>query len=208
MKKLVFASVLLLAIVGAGIQHTVAGEETAAGEPFTEEQIEELQSMTKVIPLSDGEMVIEKKPVAKPDYIYLDELPMSKDMQRWCQEKCKQYKVAYSFFLAFIGTESSYGTDTGNSENVIGPMQISRCNWNRYKELDVFNDYDNVEIGIRMLSELLQEYANTDMIIMGYKAGENRMLEMVAQGQRLEVCDTVAEIANYWEIKIEEAKND
>lgn len=208
MKKLVLAAFLLLGIIGAGIQHTVAQEESAAGEAFTQEQIEELESMTQILPAVKGEMVIEKKPVAKPEYIYLDELPMSRDMQRWSQEKCKQYKVAYSFFLAFIGTESSYGTDTGNSSEVIGPMQISRCNWNKYKELDVFNDYDNVEIGIRMISELLQEYANTDMIIMGYKAGENRMLEMVAQGQRLGVCDTVVEIANYWEEKIEEARNE
>lgn len=200
---------MILIIFAVWRTNSIQVEDTKpASEPFSQEQIEELQSMTKVIKTDDGEMVIEKKETAKPEYIYLEELPMSIEMQRYCQEKCKQYKVAYSFFLAFIGTESTYGTDTGTSENVVGPMQINKCNWNRYKELDVYNDYDNIEIGIRMLSELLQEYASADMVIMGYKAGENKMLEMVADRERLEVCDTVVDLANYWEEKIQEASND
>lgn len=186
----------------------IEAPEPVSGEPFTEEQIQELQLEVVIVKDQECTMVIERKEAPKPEYIYIEEIPMSEDLQRFCQERCKQYKVGYAFFLAMLESESDFGTNLGNRENIKGPMQINKCNWNRYPELDVDSEYDNYEIGIRMMAELLQKYQSADKTIMGYKAGESKMLEMVENGERLLICDTLVERANYWEGKIEEVKNE
>lgn len=200
---------IISAIIGAilGISAALYGYEQRQPIPvveeFTQEQIEMYESLTVLNPPMDTkERHSEIVPIAEEVYIIREEIPFTEDLQRWCQEKCKQYKISYSLFLAIVESECSfqwYG-DTEDGYGIsTGYMQIRKCNWNRYDGLDVHDPYDNLEIGIRMLSELKEKYMSTDKIVMAYKGGETAMLGWAEHGIRLDICDTIEDRMIYWE---------
>lgn len=183
--------------------------EVTSGEPFTEEQILAYQAEVN-IPRQTTKTKSNSKeeyttivPVSKPTYVYLD-IPLSEDLQKFAQEKCRYYKIGYAFFLAMCESESSFIWP--NTTDNIGYMQINLVNEDRYPELNIYEEYDNLEVGIRMMAELKDAYMSFDEIIMGYKGGEASMLEWVAEGYRLSICDQILERTNYYQELIEEVK--
>lgn len=84
-------------------------------------------------------------------------------------------------------------------------MQINRPNWNRY-DLDASFAYDNLEIGIRMMSELIQKYEEVDAVIMAYKGGEGKANKWIEEGFRLSACDTIVDRTMYWQEIIDKNK--
>ena len=107
-----------------------------------------------------------------------------------------------------LESESSFVTDAqGDSGKSVGLMQINKPNWDRYG-LNAFVPEDNIEIGIRMMSEYIEKYQEFDMVVMCYKAGEGKALELRKQGIRLSACDSVAENAIWWEMQMEESRGE
>lgn len=205
-------SITILSIFGILSLGSGPSKEIESGEPFTETQIQMLQSEVNI--------PREKKPIVKkaevvvtetvvPDitctYVYLDEIPWDEDMQEFCQERCRFYKIGYAFFLAMAESESSFRWPS--TEDNIGFMQINKVNINRYPELDVYDPYDNLEAGIRIMAELKNDYMSFDQIIMGYKGGESAMLEWVGEDFRLPICDQILERTNYYQQLIDEEKS-
>lgn len=180
-------------------KHTDEPTQTQ-GEPFTAEQIAMYES--EIIWEDETTTLVMEHKHAEPEAVVLD-IPLSADLQKWCQEKCRQYGVSYSFFLAICESESTFGLNkVGDSGKSIGLMQIRQCNWNRYDGLDVNDDYDNAEIGIRMLGELVQKYQEADQVIMAYKGGETAMQGWVAEGYKLDCCDILTDRMMYWQERI------
>lgn len=190
-------------------------KETAEpGEPFSEEQIKMLQDEVVFPEITEEDPIVMKgkkedyshiEPIKEPTYIYLEEIPMSQFEQEFCQGMCRKYKVSYSLFLAMIESESTFGQFTEGG-GAIGPMQIHPVNASKYEELDVYDRLDNIEIGIRMMGELMEKYQSADKVIMAYKGGESAMLEWVEQGIRLECCDVLEGKAIYYEQRIMEER--
>lgn len=194
-------SILLCSALGISAAMYHQKTEVPKAEEFSQEQIEMFESMVTFNPVAEVKREVTIVPIEET-YIIRDEIPLSEDLQKWCQDKCRQYKLSYSFFLAIINSESSficYGDTIDGSGISTGYMQIRKCNWDRYDDLDVHDPYDNIEIGIRMLSELKEKYMSTDKIIMAYKGGETAMLNWVEQGIRLDICDVIEDEMNYWE---------
>lgn len=136
---------------------------------------------------------------ATEDYKAYDEIPLDEDIQVLMQKLCKEYHVGFAFALAIMESESSFRPNvTGDGGKSIGYMQINRPNWYRYDK-DAHEVEENVEIGIRILSELIEKYEECDKVVMAYKGGESFMLSYVEQGKRLDACDTIAQRAMYWQ---------
>lgn len=193
--KIVIALLTMYFIATFNVPHHTEEIHHDPQEPFTQEQI--LMYQSEVIFSKNETMIIEHKH-EEPSWIVTDVIPLSEDLQIFCQEKCKEYGVAYSFFLAMVESESSFQDVIGDSGLSYGRMQIRKCNWDRYDGLDAHNELDNLEIGIRMLGELVQKYQEADKVIMAYKGGETAMLGWVEEGFRLPICDELETRAMYW----------
>lgn len=197
---------MLLCLALFGIKYIC----TEAAEPqirtkiiyLTPEEMANRPLMSKVVEKTEKiEAVVEDKTVCtiKDEFKVYDEIPLDAELQIYTQELCKEYKVGYAFFLAMCESESSFISEArGDSNRSLGYMQINKPNWERYG-LDASMIYDNFEIGIRMMSELIDKYGEFDAVVMAYKGGESFADEWLAQGKRLDSCDTLAERTNYWQ---------
>ena len=139
-----------------------------------------------------------------PKYVVNVNVPLSAELQIHAQQVCDRYDVGYAFFLAMCESESSFKPEAlGDSGASRGLMQINKCNWEKYG-LDASMVYDNIEIGIRMMAELIEKYEAFDHIVMAYKGGESFADEWIAQERRLDCCDTLADRVEYWQNIIDE----
>lgn len=198
----------LILLVGIYAILKVSSKPTYHYEPIklTEEEMNARPVMADIhIQETDPEVgmcVIEAAEL--PKYTFYDFIPLSEDMQIHCQELCEKYHVGFAFFLAMLESESSFNADAhGDSSNSIGLMQINKPNWDRY-DLNASIPKDNVEIGIRMMSEYIIKYQEVDMVVMAYKGGESAMLKWVEEGTRLKACDDIVNSAMWWQERLDE----
>lgn len=138
--------------------------------------------------------------VEEKTYKYYEDIPLSQVYQEWMQECCDKFHVGFAFALAIMESESSFDvyTKPGDGNKSLGAMQINKPNWYRYG-FDAHFPADNIYIGVRMLSELIEKYQECDMVVMAYKGGESFAEEWVAQGKRLEACDVIVDRTMYWQ---------
>lgn len=170
-------------------------EEEMKQRPLMPKEEEPIENVNVAV----GEPLTEYTPTYKV-------IPLPDDLQIFAQEKCKEYEVSFTFFLAMLESESSFNKEAkGDSGNSVGYMQINKVNWDRYG-LNAFMPQDNIEIGIRMMSEYIKAYDDIDMVIMCYKAGEHRANELRDQNIRLSACDTVLEAMAWWEEALNRAE--
>ena len=190
-------------------------EDTKETIYLTEEEMEARPIMVSSINIvgepevhdTETEAAELEEEVEEDPYHPYDFIPMDDELQVHCQMLCDTYDVGFAFFLAMVESESAFSLECyGDSGNSIGPCQINRPNWYRY-DLNAHVPADNVEIGIRMLSELIIKYQDTDKVIMGYKGGEDAMLKWVKEGTRLSACDEVANATIWWQERLDEWEN-
>lgn len=192
------AIVALIIVIVTDIRELVAMDEDKDDGVIylTAEEMARRPMMTIVIENDEDEAIAEE---VVPAYRVYEGVPMPADHQILAQELCSEYHVGYAFFLAMLESESTFNPDAvGDGSKSVGYMQINKPNWYRYG-LDAFEIYDNLEIGIRMLSELIEKYQECDAVIMAYKGGEAQADEWIAEGFRLEACDIVTDRAVYWQ---------
>ena len=188
--------ILLFAILCLCTLHTDSKEpEPAEEEPTATEEIEVVMEVVKEEPV----VSVETEEQFKPHYIICDSVPLESTMQIKAQIACETWNVPYAFWLALIETESSFNINAvGDSGNSIGLCQINKPNWNRYG-LDASLPFDNIEISVRMIHELIEKYKELDHVVMAYKGGEGKADEWIASGFRLSVCDDIADGFDFWE---------
>lgn len=151
--------------------------------------------------------VEEEREVEEEKIETYEEVPLEWFLQEYAYRCCERYGVNKAFFLAMCESESSFDTDAvGDSGKSLGLMQINKCNWTKY-DLDASMVYDNLEIGIRMLSELIIKYEEFDHVVMAYKGGEAFADNYIREGKRLSVCDEIAERTMYWQTVIEKTQH-
>lgn len=143
-------------------------------------------------------------------YRYL-EIGLPKELQRFCQDICDDYGLEYAFLLAIMETESTFREDIGNEhilggeeggERYYGYMQLSMANCIKAKDyaLDAHTPEGNIEMGVVILSDLMDAYDNDIlMVTMAYKGGEGAAKSWREQGYVLPIAYTVLE--NYEKYK-------
>lgn len=122
---------------------------------------------------------IEAEPVEEITVPYED-IDLESDLQIHLWERCNFHSIDFWLALALMESESTYNYEAVNGDSK-GLMQINRCWWGYYKELDVNSPYDNIEIGLLILEDLLTKYDELTAIHM-YKCGEGRGQELLDKG--------------------------
>ena len=108
------------------------------------------------------------------------DIPLSNEMQAYIHTLCEEYNLAYSFIIALIDTESNFKTDVVSATDDYGLMQINACN--HREGFDYLDPYDNVTMGIEMLSDLAEKYDDVESVLMAYNFGEAGAKKLWKQG--------------------------
>ena len=108
------------------------------------------------------------------------DVPLSNDVQEYIHTLCEEYNLAYSFIIALVATESNFNSDVVSATDDYGLMQINACN---HKEgFDYLDPYDNITMGIEMLSDLAEKYDDVESVLMAYNLGEAGAVNLWNQG--------------------------
>lgn len=118
-------------------------------------------------------------------------LPLLVQQYAWCV--CQNYGMDYPVILAMIEVESAYKYDAVSSCGALGYMQIMQV-WqeDRMERLgvnDLLNPYQNILVGVDLLSELVNGYGDINLALMIYNRGYRNSygtgaLDLWESGQR------------------------
>lgn len=108
--------------------------------------------------------------------VFLEDIPLSKDMQEYIFETCDSYDISPYFVLAIIERESNFKSSVkGDNGESIGLMQIKeKYQKERMQRLGVKSLLDakgNVLVGIDYLSELFANYEDVAYVLHTYNGG-------------------------------------
>lgn len=115
------------------------------------------------------------------------DVPLDEDIQDYIIAKSTEHNINPALIFAIIERESNYDCKAiGDSGNSIGLMQINTY-WQQERMdklgiIDLFNPYDNVKIGIDILSELIGKYEDISLMLMAYNGGPGYADSMAAAG--------------------------
>jgi soluble lytic murein transglycosylase-like protein len=119
------------------------------------------------------------------DNYYISEIALSKDLQKYLYDICKEYDVPYIEALAIMTVENpTYNPETISKTNDYGLFQINIVNHKSLKEIlkiDSFlNSYQNIKAGVYILSKL--QSLDTHKRYMAYNMGVYGMKKIVSRG--------------------------
>ena len=135
-------------------------------------------------------------PAESDDPAMLYDVPLSAELQRHIRDLCGRYNVDMPLVLAVIGQESNYKAGAvGDGGSSIGLMQIQpqhhQARMDRLGVMDLSDPYQNVEVGIDLLAELMDENKGTEWAVTAYNAGAEIADYNKAIGARTEYAESV-----------------
>lgn len=121
----------------------------------------------------------------EPVAIAIDELPepetwdvpLEHDLQLFIADLCEEVSIDPELVLAMIEQESQWNPEAvGDGGNSLGLMQVQpRWHSARMEKLgcdDLLNPYENVVVGIDILTEKMAKYDTTGEALTAYNAGD------------------------------------
>lgn len=111
----------------------------------------------------------------EPKTKYYD-VPLSEDLQDYIFELCETHNIDPALVIAMIKRESGYkASAVGDKGNSLGLMQIQpRWHKERMGRLncpDLLDPYQNVTVGIDILTELFAKGKSIEWVLMAYNGG-------------------------------------
>lgn len=107
-------------------------------------------------------------------------IPLSEDLQTYIYKLSKEKDIPHELVLGVIKTESNFNPRAKNiNKNGSidrGIMQINSCHEDLCKQLevtDLYNPYQNVKVGVELLSNIYKQYPNIHKAMMVYNMGLN-----------------------------------
>lgn len=166
-----------VAVLSIGSVRTDAEESSVTTQQTTvvtttEVTTKPTQTPTKPKPTATQATV---PPQTEPE-VRLYDVPLSEDLQLYIIGLCEEKHIDPAVIMAMIWRESSYNPSAiGDSGDSLGLMQI-QPKWNMalMQELgclDLLDPYQNVTVGIEVLSEKLELYGDMAMALVGYNSG-------------------------------------
>lgn len=115
------------------------------------------------------------------------DIPLEYNLQQFIFQSCIEKNINPELVFAIIERESTYNPDLiGDNGNSIGLMQIQpRWHSDRMERLscvDLLNPYENIAVGIDILSELFDKYTDENYVLMCYNGGESFAQKQWAKG--------------------------
>ena len=103
------------------------------------------------------------------------DVPLSHSLQDFIYELCAEEHVPMSLIIAMIDHESKFNPEAVSATNDYGLMQINEVNHDRlegqYRCADMFNPYQNVFCGIKVIGSYIATYEDYTKALMAYNMG-------------------------------------
>jgi hypothetical protein len=103
------------------------------------------------------------------------DVPLSHSLQDFIYEMCAEEHVPMSLIIAMIDHESKFNPEAVSATNDYGLMQINEVNHDRLEEqyqcADMFNPYQNVFCGIKVIGSYIATYEDYTKALMAYNMG-------------------------------------
>lgn len=121
-------------------------------------------------------------------------------IQRFVITVCNYYEIEPSLVMALIEKESGFDTACiGDNGESYGLMQV-QARWHiaRMENLgvsDLLNPYENIEVGVNVLSEKLDAGNGLEWALMAYNGGNQYANKMTEAGKISEYASTIIERA-------------
>jgi hypothetical protein len=155
-------------------------------------------------------------PEKTESFIYIDNIPLSYELQHYTYQRCLDEELDYELVLALMWRESRFQVDAvGHNENGTqdsGVMQINDVNKGWLLEdhgiTDLMDPYQNIDAGTIILGNYTEKYG-AQAALMAYQYGEMGMKQKHAEGvytndliaklmvKRAEIRDVIAEERGY-----------
>lgn len=136
-----------------------------------------------------------------PSTGYIAAVPLSEALQNVMQRACADYDVPYALAIAVCEAESSFVPDA-DSGICWGLMQINPINYTGLRSVGIEpTTYEgNIEAGVYMLGQLLDEYDDTHKALMAYNCGETGAARLWQKGYLTsKYSENVVEISEKWQ---------
>lgn len=156
--------------------------------PQEEQEEESTTSLIMTVIQAETEPVkrTEVKAIKPTEQIRYD-VPLDKDIQDYIIAKSTEHHINPALVFAIIERESNYDSKAvGDGGNSIGLMQINTY-WQQERMdklgiTDLFNPYENVDIGIEVLDEILSQYEDLTFSLMVYNGGFGYATDNINRG--------------------------
>jgi len=142
---------------------------------------------------------IEPMPNAKsPEILEYYDVPLDEDLQSFIFGRCERHNIDPAIVFAMIERESQFDIYAiGDNGNSYGLMQIQpKWHAERMARLgcdDLLDPYQNVEVGIDILAELIAMDRGIEWALMAYNGGYSYANALVRSG---EVSEYAREVLN------------
>lgn len=130
---------------------------------------------------------IEVKSTEPIETVKYYDVPLDKDIQDYIIAKSTEHNINPALVFAIIERESNYDCKAiGDSGNSIGLMQINTY-WQQERMdklgiTDLFDPYNNIDIGIDVLTEILSQYEDLTFSLMVYNGGFDYATDNISRG--------------------------
>lgn len=138
----------------------------------------------------------DKKPKPKPTKkkepkqyaYYLENIPLSKELQQYTFNQCNKDETLYLTVMAIMQTESNFDVNSvGADGHDLGIMQIRDCNLeylesNLGSQINLMDPYDNIKSGVFMVKSLYEDYEYLNLVLMAYNCGRSGANNLWKQG--------------------------
>lgn len=130
------------------------------------------------------------------------DVPISEDLQSYIFSLCEESGIDPTIIISMIKAESNFDSSAiGDNGNSKGLMQIqSRWHQNRMDRLgctDLLDPYQNVTVGVDLLSELIDKGNGVEWALMAYNGGIKYANDNAASGT---VSKYVSKVMDYVKI--------
>lgn len=184
--------------------------------PDLEPQVEQeaVQTATPALPeqektpeVSPMQAVAEPAQESTPEPVqYRDDIVsqgrlLSYECQQILMDCCDKYSVPYALGLAIAEVETHFDPDAVSGTDDYGLMQINACNHGWLAELgfDVMTYEGNIEAGVYLIAQNIQQYEDFELALMAYNCGPTGAQRLWAQGiYQTEYSQKVMTAYSYW----------
>ena len=124
------------------------------------------------------------------NYIYKNVLEYiyKRDYSEYVEKYSEMYNVDENFVYAIIKNESNFDSDAKSSAGAVGLMQIMEETAEdvsvdlEINEYDLYSPNDNIQIGTKYFSYLLEKYKEPTLALAAYNAGLGNVDEWIKKG--------------------------
>jgi soluble lytic murein transglycosylase-like protein len=145
-------------------------------EMLNKNYLKEVQTNLEI--MNSNKIFLQVKQEPKETVQFYD-IPINIDLQKYTYILCKQKGLPYELALAVMKTESEFNPKcihrNKNGSIDKGIMQINSCHADVCKQLgitDLLNPYQNIKVGVELLSNIYKQYPTVHKMCMVYNMGK------------------------------------